>query len=514
MLTASALLRKGYFPKELPPCFTTSELADWFDSEGQSAKGRDKDPTECVRHNLARPGGTRRPLSVPNPRTYIELSQVLQTLWDLVDAHLQSQKLAISRPAVTEAAERAVQPKFQQTAETLRARQWRGQRFVLQADVSQCYASLYTHAIPWALHGKAHAKRHQNKTDGDKIDRAVRRCTSGQTVGIPIGPDASFVIAEIVLTSVDGRFRRQVPKLRGFRYLDDYEAAFSSRSEAEQAQSSLEGALADFELALNPFKTRVLELPQPYKPTWKKDLAAFPIRDETSRKRLNDIIALYSKAAEVASEFLGALTYVLRRSIELEVDDLAWPTFQSLVWNAVSVEPTTMPLALDLLRVKAEEVEDTVDPAPAAEVLEMLIARHAPVRNASEVAWALWAAIELDVDLSQDVAVAISDMDDDFVALLALDAQARGRLPAAGLDTARWEALLDGDALSGGHWLLAYEGVIKGWLPAAEDAVRSDPFFNRLLQRGVGFYDPDPQRDPFTGPAAPPPGAPLPDWYA
>jgi hypothetical protein len=507
------MLRKGYVPKELPPCFTTADLAELFDAEGQSWKLETK-PTECARHNLARLGGTRRPLSVPNPRSYVWLSQALEAHWDLIDSHLKSEKLAISRPVVTRTAERAVRPAFQQTSETIRARHWRGQRFVLQADVSQCYASLYTHAIPWALHTKPYAKKNRNKTDGDRIDVAVRACTSGQTVGIPIGPDASFVVAEIILTSVDARFTSQVHKLRGFRYLDDYEGAFATRSEAEEAQAVLEGALGYFELALNPFKTRVLELPQPFKATWKKELASFPIRDDTSRKRLNDLVSLFSRAAEIASEFLGALTYVMRMSIPIEVDALAWPTFQSLIWNAVSVEPTTMALALDLLETKSEQLELPIDKAAAAEVLEALVRRNAPVRNASEVAWALWAAITLEVDLSRDAAREISMLEDDFVALLALDAQSRGRFPSGGIDTALWETMLDGDALAGAHWLLAYEGVTKEWLPAAETAVRQDSFFSLLNQRGVRFYDLDPQREPFTGAAAPSPGAPIPDSYA
>src|SRR5207248_321442 len=98
------------------------------------------------------------------------------------------------------------------------------------------YPSLYTHAIPWALHTKPVAKANKGKTDGDKIDKAVRDCSSGQTIGIPIGPDTSFVVAEIVLTAVDAAIRTKLPLFRGFRYLDDYEAAFVSRAEAEEAQ--------------------------------------------------------------------------------------------------------------------------------------------------------------------------------------------------------------------------------------------------------------------------------------
>jgi phenylpyruvate tautomerase PptA (4-oxalocrotonate tautomerase family) len=42
-----------------------------------------------------------------------------------------------------------------------------------------------------------------------------------------------------------------------------------------------------------------------------------------------------------------------------------------------------------------------------------------------------------------------------------------------------------GDPLDGEHWLLAYESTIKGWLSAAESAIKADSFFGALLKRGT-----------------------------
>ena len=77
MLKAVELVRKGYFPRELPPPFTTQSLSKAVDSHLASfdLKG---DVTECGRHNLARIGGFRRPLKVPNPRSYIKLAVALE----------------------------------------------------------------------------------------------------------------------------------------------------------------------------------------------------------------------------------------------------------------------------------------------------------------------------------------------------------------------------------------------------------------------------------------------------
>ena len=45
--------------------------------------------------------------------------------------------------------------------------------------------------------------------------------------------------------------------------------------------------------------------------------------------------------------------------------------------------------------------------------------------------------------------------------------------------------------LSSPQWLLAYEALIKGWLPSAsgDDYVSDDGFFGQLHTLGVEFYD-------------------------
>ena len=82
-----------------------------------------------------------------------------------------------------------------------------------------------------------------------------------QTVGIPIGPDTSLLMAELIMQRCDETLLLNLPNLKGHRFIDDYELSFQTRTEAEEAFHLLDACLADFELALNPKKTRVLELP-------------------------------------------------------------------------------------------------------------------------------------------------------------------------------------------------------------------------------------------------------------
>jgi hypothetical protein len=253
-LTALSLVEKGYFPRELPPPFSTAKLVNLLVRD-PTALPRDGARTQCVRHNLARPGGFRRPLQVPNPRSFVPLADEFEAQWPAIRKHIRANNFSISRPVVTRTLERAVRPRFRLgERERLRPRDWRGQRFVLRTDVNQFYSSLYTHSIPWALEGKQKAKRNIGKTPSDGLDKGIRNLSDGQTMGVPIGPDTSFLAAEIVLTAVDKSLASKL-SLRGHRYLDDYELAFTTRAAAEEAQALLEDALAEYELAINPTKT-------------------------------------------------------------------------------------------------------------------------------------------------------------------------------------------------------------------------------------------------------------------
>jgi hypothetical protein len=99
-----------------------------------------------------------------------------------------------------------------------------GKRFVLTADFSRYYPSIYTHAIPWAIHGKA-AARADITLFGNRLDERIRESQDSQdkqTGGIPIGPDTSFLIGEVVAAAIDRRLEDKIGKLHGTRFVDDY----------------------------------------------------------------------------------------------------------------------------------------------------------------------------------------------------------------------------------------------------------------------------------------------------
>lgn len=136
---------------------------------------------------------------------------------------------------------------------------------VVHLDINNFYGSVYTHAIPWAVLGKQTAKAmHGNGTlNGhwsDTLDKLVRNCNQTQTIGIPIGPDTSRIVSEIILAAIDVDLTAKgtdVVTSQVFHHIDDYQLGAYSTAEAESHQAKFVAAIAAYELRLNEFKTKV-----------------------------------------------------------------------------------------------------------------------------------------------------------------------------------------------------------------------------------------------------------------
>jgi hypothetical protein len=411
---------------------------------------------------------------------------------------------------------RAVVPRYKfGELSRLRALRRRGARYLLKTDINQFYPSVYTHSIPSSMHTKPVCKaslRLPGKGSGlpgFQIDKALQCTNDGQTVGVPIGPDSSLVVAETLLAAVDQELLTICPQaIHGYRYVDDFELAFPRLSDAEETLSTLQSILSSFELSLNPRKTNIIDLPQPLDGTWANELGRFTIRDAKSPAgQRNDIIALFSKAYEIAAMHRedSVIRYVIVKVQNEVVHPEAWRTFQNCILTAVSADPSAFASALGSLYRVATAGSHTVAKAPLSDIFESIIASHAPKSEGSEIAWALWGAISWSVPLSKQAAGLISKLEDDLVALLALDADARSLFPKGSLDKSIWtKAAAEPEALKSEHWLLAYEANRQKWL--ACPAVASQPEFAAMEAAGVAFYDPAQNSPQFPSAAEQIPG--------
>jgi hypothetical protein len=133
---------------------------------------------------------------------------------------------------------------------------------LIHTDVTDCYGSLYTHSIPWALHGMDEAK--QKKRDkalvGNQIDFLIQSGRYGQTNGIPQGSVLMDFVAELVLGWVDSQLTEELGEAKDFRilrYRDDYRIFANSDVRAEEILKVVSDKLRSVGMKLGVAKTFV-----------------------------------------------------------------------------------------------------------------------------------------------------------------------------------------------------------------------------------------------------------------
>ena len=222
MPNIEGMISRGYFPKELPPPFTTHYYGSFLASNHSTLPSRfiqNNEPAKILSHNLARSGSLRRKLGIPNPMHFYRLTSFIIDNWQELHRSAARSRFSLTTP-VDGYLRRALEPQYSLTERSIRRAQLRStSRYILHADISRFYPSIYTHSIPWGIHTKAVAKvDHSVHLIGNILDRLVRNAQDRQTMGIPIGPDTSLLIAEIILSAIDNRLlERQITN--GFRYI-------------------------------------------------------------------------------------------------------------------------------------------------------------------------------------------------------------------------------------------------------------------------------------------------------
>ena len=130
----------------------------------------------------------------------------------------------------------------------------------LHTDVTDCYGSLYTHSIPWALHGLEVSKQKPKDKElfGNSIDWMIQASRYGQTNGISQGSVLMDFIAELVLGYVDEEISKEcgcATDFRILRYRDDYRIFTNSDQRSEEILKIISDKLRAVGMRLGVGKT-------------------------------------------------------------------------------------------------------------------------------------------------------------------------------------------------------------------------------------------------------------------
>lgn len=493
------LLRLGYLPSQLPPAFKSGDLAlhhanlyaAWAAMPSKSrvpASPRSKSELFSV----ARAGHQRRATGLPNPIAQTFLSKAVVDNWASIVLNFRRSKISASHPRFRRDSNRAASLPPMQTLYERRLLQGAGYRYVLRTDISRFFPTIYTHSIPWALHGKAASKRNTGPTPkffGNLLDLATRQSQDGQTFGLSIGPDTSHIIAECIATSIDVDLERKLKgKLAGFRYVDDYYLFFETQDDAEKALAALVRCLRDFELQINFEKTRICRIDELEEDSWTHSLRSIAISSSGQRQRSN-INHYFELARDLAKRHAtdGVMVYALRRvgSVILRLEN--WDAFEAQLCLVAAAHPVTLQSIARLLSTYSR-LGFPISKQRVSRLINSLIAEHAPLEHHSEVAWCLWICKELSLEITGANVDSVAAMESSICALILLDLDAAGALPKT-LAHSRWRPFETSSALWEEQWMLSYEAGVRGWGGMSDTHIKADPYFDELRKLQVRFYD-------------------------
>jgi Reverse transcriptase (RNA-dependent DNA polymerase) len=487
------LLAKGYFPKELPPAFFTEEFAIYATTKTGRATLENYQNhlpdkfTESTKYNLARPGLQVRELRVLHPFSFARLAGLVAKNFSRLLKKSARSKFSKSRPVYSPTGFRGIEPAVRiENLVRERAAARAGARFVLKADVSRFYPTLYTHAVGWAIDPKLRLKNNwgRNIFLGTKIDQALMNSERKISQGVPIGNDVSFLLAEGVLAQVDSQLKH--PAARSYRWFDDYELSFDTYEEAENGLQRLKQELARFHLDLNLGKTGIISLPQPVDENWREDILDAA---KGSFSKPNRMVRFFDTAFRLREKFPESpvLMYALGALFKVpKLTDQVSRIAQSCITQAVLCEPGAAQKAFALLSFWLLNGV-LLDKGLLKATVGQMVLRHRSRGPTSDLAWGLAFCLQENIALDRSAAGVLSQFDDDCIALQALDMRSRNLLPSTFTDSRIIKRLKNED-LNGDHWLLAYETVRHNFLTVCLAHVTGNPLFADLLAKSVTFY--------------------------
>lgn len=496
-MTEKDLLKSGYIPKELPPPFESKTFSDKIDdinSEWKSVSGSfprwekfKYSESKWVVFSIPKVQLIRRSINIPNPLHQSILSKRIADKWMEIEAIFKRSKMSSSKPIIDPKNKRALVPK-ENFGEFKRKRlnESFDKLYEVKTDVSRFYGTIYTHSIPWLIHTKPIAK--VNRTDlsmlGNILDKDLRSLNSGQTVGIPVGPDTSLVIAEIITCLVDEQIQAKFKNVKSFRFIDDYFIYTDSYSDAENAFKYLQSLLKEFQLDINEEKTKISKAPFAFDSKWSIELGSFRFR-KTSKYQLTDIERFVSLSMSHSQENPkdSVLLFSIKVLKYLTLFDENWDTYESMILKIGITEPRTLPVVTEILASNISRISKH----KVKSVIEKLIDLHLSKGHNYEVAWALWMCVEFGIKVKKKMAEKIFASNDYMSILIALDLKSRNLIHKS-VNTDGLLTELTEDSLMDENWLFTYESINKGWLNPADNPIEKNKYFRILYSNGVQFY--------------------------
>lgn len=411
-----ALLRWNYFPNqkkglsELPPILQTRQftpdIAEIITKERHRHNGYGIAEYKSTRFN-----NIPRTLGLVHPYAHAKLSKLLIDHWDEYyniylnynsavrpEMHADGRAFIMNYEDYEKKVSKSLENSF-------------GKNFRAHTDISNCFNSIYTHSVEWALRGFEETKLNRNKGKKEQVrhwaqdlDNLLSQSKRKETHGIPIGPGTSSIVVEIILSKVDKKLSEKGYEF--IRYIDDYTCLCETHSKAQEFIRDLGSELSTYKLSLNLAKTAIVEQPEPLQPAWVTELISskpsiFIDNQFNTRKiSLSEAIHYLDHAIRINKNTPdGSVIKFAISSVINHIDEDDKLTFANYVTNLSWHYPILLPF---LNEMGIGELHFKISQIP--EKLIKIASNSAHHKRSDGMAWPIYYLIKYNLPIPLDIA--------------------------------------------------------------------------------------------------------------
>jgi hypothetical protein len=403
-------LAAGYYPEELPPPFNSRDLAKYRDSllGDFSNIPKSKNGKEWYFSYYSSPstiyfpqfGRHDRKHHIINPVNFFYISKELADCWIQIRKLLNASKLSASSLVFNWTAGRSLlKMDFEQRNRRIANISVRNS-MLLVSDIARFYHSIYTHALAWAIHTKPVAKKdHSLSLLGNRLDTLSRNAQDGQTIGIPVGPDTSRVLAELVGVAID-RDLKDAENLNSgdaMRFVDDIVIGCPSREAGERLKSSLRRIVHSYELEINEQKTEIRGALGLNYSSWRHEIAAVLPGFGAKPDKLE---LYFDRVKFISNQNPGenVLRYALKISRAVFTFASEWKVIEDYLLLTYRVNSTTLPTIVEIIVNRNKEKGD-IDKDKLLAFIHSNMPRLCEMDKHGELSWILFLASELSLQI-------------------------------------------------------------------------------------------------------------------
>ena len=393
------LLSKGLFSEKLPPAFTSEAFYDYCVASNPifADKGHQYVYYENMRNiNIA------RPLGIPVPMVYQKLCKFISDNWNVIQSYFtqvtgnQTHKVSrihIRKMYGTDAIFKMNYDNWRDDGSPENELLY-DKNYIVSADISKCFPSIYTHSLSWALAGKPVAKANKaNKSLWyNQIDHLTQINKDMETHGLIIGPHVSNVLSEIILCAIDKELVDE-----GWQYIrniDDYMCLVSNESDAERFLVDLQNELKKFDLSLNHKKTSISKLPIAMTEQWIRKINSISLLTSYRKVNYKNCQTYLDFAIEIADKENGnaaVLNYAIKTLSGMPLTDNAKEYEKKIVFHLCVIYPYLVPLLDDYVFAQCNVTKNEI-----AKLSQTLFDKGISNKHYEQASYAVFFAVKYD----------------------------------------------------------------------------------------------------------------------